>query len=128
MTAPATMTTSAAAAAVVTIFQPLNSLLGLPPELRMDIYDHYLVSKPSISDSLGVLRFGGGSPGLLLASQEVHRVAAPMAYKMRLHTIAQSVNGQGGVQQGQAQAQGNAQVEDSRCRSRIRRWEASTVC
>ena len=103
------MTTSAAAAAVVTIFQPLNSLLDLPPELRIDIYDHYLASEPSISDPLGVLRFGGGLPGLLLASQEVYWVAAPMAYKMRLHNIAQSVNGQRGVQRGQGQAQGNVQ-------------------
>ncbi|KAK4546764.1 hypothetical protein LTR36_001496 [Oleoguttula mirabilis] len=73
--------------------QNQSALLRLPGELRESIYRHCSEGNPQISDAVGVLKIGGRVPGLFFACQQLYCEALPMAYALRLRTIAATVTG-----------------------------------
>jgi len=68
-----------------------TNFLALPAELRDIIYRLYLADEPSISDKLRVPKIASRIPNLLLASTQIYIEARPVAYELRLRTIADSV-------------------------------------
>jgi len=57
-----------------------------------------LDTEPCVSNATDVLRFGQRVPALCQGNRQIRRQALPLAYGMRLCTIAESVDGNIGLQ------------------------------